>query len=116
MLDTIVLEHYQRFTVEDVVYEEQGNSYRCPAGKELTYKGQVKLNRNSGEKYRAKSSDCKDCPLRQRCIAGGGENRCEKMRKKITEVKYRTVYGKRMQIIEPCFFNMVTARGWTGFH
>jgi uncharacterized protein (UPF0179 family) len=72
----------------------------------------VKLNRNSGEKYQGKSRDCKDCPLRQRCIVGRGgkipkrtvylvdlsegENRCEKMRKKIDEVKYRTVYGRWM--------------------
>ncbi|MDR0721558.1 MAG: transposase [Treponema sp.] len=61
-----------RFTVEAVACDGQGNRYRCPAGKELSYKGQVKLNRNSGEKYQTKSSDCKDCPLRQRCIAGHG--------------------------------------------
>jgi hypothetical protein len=95
----------QRVTAEDVVYEEQGNHYRCPAGKERTCKGQVKLNRNSGEKYQAKSSDCKDCPLRQRCIAGrggkrpkrtiyivdrgGGKNLCEKMRKKSNRSRIR---------------------------
>jgi hypothetical protein len=38
-----------RFTAEDIEYDEQGNQYRCPADKELTYQGQVKLNRNSGE-------------------------------------------------------------------
>jgi hypothetical protein len=78
----------------------------------------VKLNRNSGEKYQAKSGDCRECPLRERCVAGRGgksprtlfiadkkqeENLCEKMREKIDESKYRALYGRRMQIIEPCF-------------
>jgi hypothetical protein len=37
---------------------------------------------------------------------GKGENLSEKMRKKIDEVKYRVLYGRRMQIIEPCFEDM----------
>jgi hypothetical protein len=32
-----------------------------------------------------------------------GENLSDKMRKKIDETKYRVLYGRRMQIIEPCF-------------
>ncbi|MDR3173289.1 MAG: transposase, partial [Treponema sp.] len=84
--------------------------YRCPAKKELAYKGHVRLNRNSGEKYQAKSGDCKGCALQQRCIAGSGgkspkrtlfiadksqeENRCDRMRKKIDEAKHRVLYGR----------------------
>jgi hypothetical protein len=34
---------------------------------------------------------------------GKGENLSDKMRKKIDEAKYRVLYGRRMQIIEPCF-------------
>jgi hypothetical protein len=117
--------------VEDFAYDEKENSYRCPAGKQLCYKGHVKLNRNSGEKYQVKSSDCKDCPLRQRCIAsrGGkspkrtlyivdrseGENLCEEMRKKIDEAKYRALYGRRMQIIEPCFSDIRYCKGMDRF-
>jgi hypothetical protein len=116
-----------RFTAEDFEYDEAGNSYRCPAKKELTYKGHVRLNRNSGEKYQAKSSDCKDCALQRRCIAGRGgkspkrsrfiadtsqeENRCDRMRKKIDEARYRVLYGRRMQILEPCFSDMSYSRG-----
>jgi hypothetical protein len=107
--------------VEDLVYEEEGNRYRCPVGKERTCKGQVQLNRNSGEQYQAKSSDGKDCQLRQRCIVGRGgkrpkrtlyigdrdrENRREQLREKRAEAKWRVVYGRRMQIIEPCFSDM----------
>jgi hypothetical protein len=92
-----------RFTAEDFAYDEKENSCRCPAQKQLSYKGHVKLNRNSGEKHQAKSRDCKDCLLRQQCIAsrGGksprtlfiadktkGENLCEKMRNKIDEATW----------------------------
>jgi hypothetical protein len=38
-----------------------------------------------------------------------GENWCEKMREKIDEVKYRALYGRRMQIIEPCFSELYGA-------
>jgi hypothetical protein len=37
----------KRFTAEDFEYDGEGNKYRCPEGKELFYKGHVKLNRNS---------------------------------------------------------------------
>jgi hypothetical protein len=96
-----------RFTAEDFEYDEGENSYRCPAKKELSYKGHVQLKRNSGEKYQAKSSDCKDCALQRQCIASRGgkspkrtlfigdtsqeENLCDRMRKKIDETKYRVL-------------------------
>jgi transposase len=120
-----------RFTVEDFEYDDGENSYRCPGKKKLLYKGHVKLNRNSGEKYQAKSSDCKECTLQQQCIAGrggknpkrtlyiadksGGKNLCEEMREKIDGVKYRVLYGRRMQIIEPCFSDMRYCKGMDRF-
>jgi hypothetical protein len=92
----------------------------------------VKLKRNSGEKYQARSSDCKECPSQQRGIAGRGgkhpkrtlyigdkegENLGEKMSKKIAEAKYRVwvLYGRRMQIIEPCFSAMRYCKGMDRF-
>jgi hypothetical protein len=108
-----------RFRAEDFSYDKKKNQYVCPRKKVLAYKGHVELNRNSGEKYQAKSGDCKGCALQEKCIAsrGGkdpkrtlyivdkrkGENLSEKMREKIDEPKNRVLYGRRMQIIEPCF-------------
>jgi hypothetical protein len=37
---------------------------------------------------------------------GKEENLSDKMRKKIDETKYRVLYGRRMQIIKPCFADM----------
>jgi hypothetical protein len=44
-----------------------------------------------------------------------GKNLCEEMRKKIDEVKYRALYGRRMQIIEPCFSDMTYCKGMDRF-
>jgi hypothetical protein len=122
-----------RFTVESFTYDKEGNTYTCPNHKTLVYKGQVKLNRNSGDKYQAKSADCKECPLRERCIATRNEgaknpkrtlfiadqkqeeNLSDKMREKIDDSAYRTLYGSRMRIIEPCFSDVRYCKGMDRF-
>jgi hypothetical protein len=35
------------------------------------------------------------------------ENPCERMREKTGQGKYRALHGRRMQIIEPCFADMI---------
>jgi hypothetical protein len=45
----------------------------------------------------------------------GEENLCEKMRDKIDETKYRVLYGRRMQIIEPCFSDINYCKGMNRF-
>jgi hypothetical protein len=122
-----------RFTVESFIYNEEDNTYTCPNSKTLNYKGHVKLNRNSGEKYQAKSADCRECSLREQCIAARNkdaknpmrtlyiadqeheENLSDKMREKIDDPAYRALYGRRMQIIEPCFSDMVHCKGMNRF-
>ncbi|GHV48066.1 hypothetical protein AGMMS49546_38290 [Spirochaetia bacterium] len=100
----------RRYTKEDFTYNENDNTYTCPAGKTLEYKGHVELNSNSGEKYQAKSVDCKDCPLLKNCVASkGGKNPMrtlyiadskggtvlEDMRNKIDDPRNRELYGRR---------------------
>jgi hypothetical protein len=63
-----------RFTAKDFKHDKKRNQYLCPRKKVLAYKGHVELNRNSGEKYQAKSGDCRGCKLQEKCIASrGGE-------------------------------------------
>jgi hypothetical protein len=112
-----------RYPLDQFMFKEETNSYSCPEGKELSYKGVVKLNRNRGKKHQAKSSDCKGCPCREKYIASrggtkspkwtlfvsdkaGSDNRCERMREKIDEVGNRIKYGQRMEIIAPVFANI----------
>jgi hypothetical protein len=121
-----------RFTREAFTHNKDENSYTCPNGKTLVYKGHVQLNRNSGDKYQAKSADCKICPLLEKCIAsrGGGknplrtlyiadakyeENLSDKMKEKIDDPVYRTLYGRRMQIVEPCFSDITYCKGMDRF-
>jgi transposase len=110
----------QHYTAEDLKYDAEQDRYECPEGKTLEYIGHVKLNRNSGKKYQAKSRDCKGGRQREKCITTRGgkgvvmrtlylaDNREEQlysgaMRRKIDDQVYRELYGRRMQIIEPVF-------------
>lgn len=52
-------------------YDQRHGLVRCPRGKILQRKGRVK----SGWWYRAKSSECTMCPLKERCVPGSAKNR-----------------------------------------
>lgn len=53
------------FTVEDFGYDELSDVFTCPAGRRLKY---VQTERVRGRRiYRAKRSECRDCPLKTRC-------------------------------------------------
>ena len=53
------------FTVEDFEYDELSDKFTCPAGKSLRH---VQTERVRGRRiYRAKRSECRDCPLKSRC-------------------------------------------------
>ena len=54
------------FSREDFIFDKQRNVYTCPAGKLLTTTGKLV---NDGETllYCASMSDCRQCPLKERC-------------------------------------------------
>jgi transposase len=118
-----------RFDSRDFKYNEKENSYTCPNGKTLKYRGETQLNSNRGDKYQASVKDCKTCLLREKCIKSKTgkyrtlyipikeyeENLCKKMKDKIDDPKARKVYGKRMQIIEPVFADITYCKGMNRF-
>lgn len=53
------------FSRKDFTWDQQGDVYRCPAGKVLTTSGTI-VNDNQ-LLYRASKSDCDTCELKQRC-------------------------------------------------
>jgi hypothetical protein len=56
------------FTKDDFVYDSQHDAYICPNKCKLFYKFFVK---GSGAKrYKSKTSDCNNCPLRDKCLRG----------------------------------------------
>jgi hypothetical protein len=120
-----------RFTAEDFTHNSTDNTYSCPEGKTLAYKGHADLNRSSGDKWAASSKDCAACKVRGKCIAARNadnphpkrtlfiadkkENLSEKMREKIDDPVYRTLYGRRKQIIEPCFSDITYCKKMNRF-
>jgi len=125
------VEKKKRFTAEDFKYDERSDSFTCPCGKTLEYKGDVALRNNSGRKYMAKRTDCANCPLIDKCIARRNgknpkrtlyivekkykDNLSEKMRKKIDNPAYRELYSRRMQIVEPVYSNITYNKGMNRF-
>jgi hypothetical protein len=109
------------FGIERFRYNPDKDTYTCPQGKELTCQS---ANHSPGDghryrRYRSKARDCARCPLRGACIARGGRRkslaipiggaagtRTARMRAKIDTPEARTIYGRRLAIVEPVFANL----------
>jgi transposase len=121
----------ERFDARHFRYVENGNYYICPNKKKLTYKGSVKLNRNEGNKYQSKVSDCSGCPYGTKCLQSKRKekkyrtlyipitkyekNLSQKMREKIDKPKYKMLYSNRLGIIEPVFSHITYCKGMSRF-
>lgn len=57
-----------RFQPSDYQYDEENDSYRCPAGKTLPYK--YFDHRNGGKVYYSRDNECCNCPYRDKCFSG----------------------------------------------
>jgi hypothetical protein len=120
-----------RFDARYFRYVKKGNYYVCPNGKVLAFRRKVSLNRNEGNKYESRATDCQGCPHAERCIQSKKktkkyrtlfipvskhrENLAQQMREKIDTPKYRKLYSRRMQIIEPVFANITYCKGMDRF-
>jgi len=116
----------EQFDARHFKYEKKENYYMCPNGKKLAFKSRVKLNRNEGNKYQSKASDCNGCPYVSKClktkkkekkyrtlyipITKYAENLSQKMREKIDTPKYKELYSKRLGLIEPVFANITSCK------
>jgi transposase len=121
----------ERFDARHFKYVEKGNYYTCPNGKVLKFRMKVSLNRNEGNKYESRAADCAGCAYADRCIRSGKkqkkyrtlfipvlrykENLAQQMREKIDMPKYKKLYSKRMQIIEPVFADITYCKGMDRF-
>jgi transposase len=111
----------KRFTLQDFKHNEQTDEYVCPQGKVLRRK--VKKSIQDGVIYRRYASDekdCKGCKVKRRCIRGRegkrrylnvpfgrvSANLTKQMAEKIDTDKGRSMYHKRMAIVEPAFANI----------
>jgi transposase len=106
------------FRHADFTYDAQTDSYRCPNGATLTYRGNSYTTRVRS--YTAPPSVCQPCPLRARCTDGKGGRRLnrpfdeayrEQARQLQTTAAYQKALRKRQVWVEPLFGE---AKDWHG--
>jgi len=97
------------------VYVSTEDAYYCPQGRRLSYAFQERDNRSGRQVIvrRYEASDCSGCPLRDRCIQGGGKVRTirrdqysaarERHAQKMKSNEAQAQYNKRMGIVEASF-------------
>jgi transposase len=110
-----------KFTVDDFRHRESSDEYECPNGKtlKLSVKRYV-ADRTIYRRYIAREEDCRNCPIRDRCLYGKGTKRkyltiplgtvginlSKEMIKKVDSERGRKLYPQRMAIVEPVFANI----------
>ncbi len=119
--DTQTRRRSRRFTLKDFQFDETLDQYSCPAGKVLKLKAKRCVDHgNVYRKYVAAEKDCRDCPLRPRCLYGAdskrknlavplgteGINLSKQMVEKIDSEPGRRIYPQRLAIAEPVFANI----------
>lgn len=57
-----------RFERADFTYDAEQDHYTCPAGNILARSGEQTKGDKLNYRYAARSRDCRDCPLRERCL------------------------------------------------
>ena len=68
-----------RLNKDAFIYDDQQDCYWCPAGKRLAYRHRTSEVKNGRRRiryrYRSQASDCKSCPLRERCLGRKSQHR-----------------------------------------
>jgi transposase len=121
--------HQELFGQERFVFDAGQKVYVCPNGKQLRLNATgCRVGRFEGRRYEARRADCRDCPLSAGCLKKGATRRklyivervvgrdwLGEMRKKIDSARGRAQYARRMQIVEPVFGNIRTAKRLDAF-
>jgi transposase len=112
------------------VFDPSVPSYRCPEGKQLTYRERTTKQKANGdyftiEIYQADPSDCAGCPLKGCCVRGRSgartvrrqrhEELVEELRERMKQPDAKEKYGKRGCTIERRFADLKTHRGLQRF-
>jgi transposase len=108
------------FTKEDFEYNENENTFICPAGKKLKYSRDQRFGNTEGRCYISSKANCSACLLRTDCVRSEktryrtlyviekyfDRNYSDEMKKKIDTEEGREIYSRRMKIVEPVFGNI----------
>jgi transposase len=100
--------------------------YRCPQGNPLTYRERTTNQKANGDSvpweiYQADAADCKECPLKARCVHSSSgartvrrqphEDLIDKMRDRMKTPEGKALYSQRGCTVERRFADMKSFRG-----
>jgi Transposase DDE domain len=112
------------------IWDPEISGYICPQGKSLTYSERTTKQKANGdyvtlEIYRADAADCKECPLKARCVHGNSgartvrrqphEELIDKMRERTATPEGKAFYRQRSCTVERRFADTKTYRGLERF-
>lgn len=99
----------QYFTVEEFAYDEERDCFICPGGKVLKH---VHTEKARGRRiYRARGSDCRECPLKSRCTTSDHRQlkvsphhaSLVRLRQDSRTDSFKVLYRSRAPVIEGVF-------------
>jgi transposase len=101
-------------------YCKEKNYWLCPQGKKVTFRKQKMVKNSLQNHYLTKRSDCKNCPIKQKCIGKGFEKKIgitvyvdeyERNNKRVRSKYGRYMKGKRQSTVEPVFGTLTQFMG-----
>lgn len=102
--------------------ETEEGGYRCPAGREMEYRGISTLNKHQMHHYMGRG--CDSCEQKDRCTEGKKRHLYinvrelwrKKMRDKLSSDEGREMYMKRQGTVEPVHGDDQKNKGWIQHH
>jgi transposase len=104
---------------EGFTYERENDRYLCPQGNALKFAG-YREHHGTQKNYMSKRSDCKNCPIRTKCLGKSDyKNLVDSVKKPLFDEMHKRMneaYGKQMMIIrkstvEPIIGNLIEYLG-----
>jgi transposase len=78
------------FSRQAFSYDESTNSYTCPQGKILIYKGKERRGDRVRYRYRARAADCESCICKQQCCPKGMQRSVVRLQHEVEVVNHKT--------------------------
>jgi transposase len=112
-----------KYSRKDFIYDEQLNSYRCPAGKLLRYKYKRQRSGVQVKVYKCSAKDCKSCCYKKQCT----KSDCRELNisevysdekalaAKLSSPSGGAIYKRRQILVEPVFGNIKFNLGFNRF-
>jgi len=105
---------------EGFIYCKEENYWLCPQGKKVTFRKRKMVGNSLQNHYLTKRGDCKNCPIKQKCIGKGFEKKIgitvyvdeyERNNKRVASKLGRYMKGKRQSTVEPVFGTLTQFMG-----